>query len=89
MIDNNEIIGELTERFDGLPAIYIADGHHRSASASRISASRGGDADAIHHSFLSVIFPHHEMKILDYNRLVKDLNGLSVEGAFIVDRQEF
>ena len=79
VIQEEEAIEALSNRFEALPAIYIADGHHRSASAARISASRGGDEDAIHHSFLSVIFPHHEMKILDYNRLLKDLNGLSVE----------
>ncbi len=79
VISDGEIIKALSDGFEALPAVYIADGHHRSASASRISASRGGDADAIHHSFLSVIFPHHEMKILDYNRLVKDLNGHTVE----------
>ena len=77
VIGDEEKIGSLTNLFDDMPAIYIADGHHRSAAASRISASRGGAGDAIHHSFLSVIFPHHEMKILDYNRLVKDLNGKS------------
>ncbi len=79
VINDEATIRALTQGFEAMPAIYIADGHHRSASASRISASRGGDEDAIHHSFLSVIFPHHEMKILDYNRLVKDLNGHSVE----------
>ena len=79
VISASDTIDALSDGFEALPAVYIADGHHRSASASRISASRGGDADAIHHSFLSVIFPHHEMKILDYNRLVKDLNGHSVE----------
>jgi uncharacterized protein (DUF1015 family) len=79
VIKKAETIEALTVQFDQMKAIYIADGHHRSAAASRISASRGGDVDAIHHSFLSVIFPHHEMKILDYNRLVKDLNGLSID----------
>ncbi len=78
VIGDQEIIAQLSARFEEMKAIYIADGHHRSASASRISASRGGAPEAIHHSFLSVIFPHHEMKILDYNRLVKDLNGLSI-----------
>ncbi len=79
VINDQKTIDSLSRLFEDMPAIYIADGHHRSAAASRISAARGGNADAIHHSFLSVIFPHHEMKILDYNRLVKDLNGLSAE----------
>jgi uncharacterized protein (DUF1015 family) len=79
VIDEKATIEALSSLFEAMPAIYIADGHHRSAAASRISASRGGHPDAIHHSFLSVIFPHHEMKILDYNRLVKDLNGRTPE----------
>jgi uncharacterized protein (DUF1015 family) len=75
-------IARLTELFDAMPALYIADGHHRSASASRICASRraanpGHTGDEAYNSFLSVIFPHHQMRILDYNRVIKDLNGLS------------
>jgi hypothetical protein len=60
-----------------MPALYIADGHHRSAAASRVAAARappGRNRPADY--FLAVIFPHHQMKILDYNRVVKDLNGL-------------
>jgi uncharacterized protein (DUF1015 family) len=69
-------IEELTYAFEALPALYIADGHHRSAAAARVSAAReGGGADAAHRYFLSVIFPHHSMAILDYNRVVRDLNG--------------
>ena len=79
VIADPDKIAALTREFEALPAIYIADGHHRSAAASRVSAERGGDDNEIHHSFLSVTFPHHEMKILDYNRLVKDLNGHSAE----------
>lgn len=82
-------IAALSKAFDDMPAIYIADGHHRSAAASRISASKGGDADAIHHSFLSVIFPHHEMKILDYNRLVKDLNDRTPEQLLTAIAENF
>jgi uncharacterized protein (DUF1015 family) len=66
-----------------MKALYIADGHHRSAAASRVAASRrqqGRELSA--DSFLSVIFPHHQMKILDYNRVVKDLNGLE-ESALV------
>jgi uncharacterized protein (DUF1015 family) len=69
-------IEELTYAFEALPALYIADGHHRSAAAARVSAVRErGGADASHRYFLSVIFPHHSMAILDYNRVVRDLNG--------------
>ncbi|MCU0933290.1 MAG: DUF1015 family protein [Thiobacillaceae bacterium] len=80
-------IARLTELFDAMPALYIADGHHRSAAASRVCAARkaanpghtGGEA---YNFFLSVIFPHHQMRIMDYNRLMRDLNGLD-EAAFM------
>src|SRR5262249_39110999 len=55
------------------------DGHHRSAAASRIAKIRGGNGKASHDYFLSVIFPHHQMTILDYNRLLRDLNGRTPE----------
>ena len=70
-------IDKLTRAFDALPAIYIADGHHRSAAAARVATARKGDGS--HQYFLSVIFPEREMTILDYNRVVKDLNGRSAE----------
>ena len=73
-------LAALTTQFDEMQALYIADGHHRSAAASRVAAARRaagcGPFDASQ-TFLSVIFPHHQMQILDYNRVVKDLNGLS------------
>jgi uncharacterized protein (DUF1015 family) len=67
-------IDQLTAAVDRLPALYIADGHHRSAAAARVSAARNGKA-GWHQYFLSVIFPHHEMTILGYHRLLEDLNG--------------
>lgn len=89
-------IAQLTDAFEALPALYIADGHHRSAAAARVSANRGGPESAAngagHGHFLSVIFPHQQMQILDYNRVVKDLNGHTgaelieaVSGAFTVE----
>ncbi len=73
-------IEELTYAFEALPAVYIADGHHRSAAAARVAAARGGDdPEASHRYFLSVIFPHHAMTILDYNRVVRDLAGRTPE----------
>ena len=69
------LVGTITRAFDAMPALYIADGHHRSAAASRVAARRG-DADG---SFLTVIFPHNQMQILDYNRVVRDLSGMGVE----------
>ncbi len=77
VIDQPEVIAELTRLFDEFKAIYIADGHHRSAAASRVCHARGCKEDAPHSAFLSVIFPHHQMKILDYNRVIRDLNGLT------------
>ena len=77
------LIESITSRFDAMPALYIADGHHRSAAASRIAASRRQNpaAPASAGYFLAVAFPHHQMQILPYNRVVTDLHGLS--------RQEF
>ncbi len=76
-IADDATINRLTDAFERLPAIYIADGHHRSAAAARVAAARNGKGS--HSYFLSVIFPEQEMTILDYNRVVKDLNGRSAE----------
>ncbi len=77
VIADDATIGKLSRAFDALPAIYIADGHHRSAAAARVMAARKGKGS--HEFFLSVIFPAREMTILDYNRVVKDLNGREPE----------
>lgn len=75
-------ITALVEAFEGLEGLYIADGHHRAAAAARV-AHRRRTADPRHtgeepyNYFLSVIFPDHQVRILDYNRVVRDLNGLS------------
>ena len=65
--------------FDAQDSLYIADGHHRSAAAARVAAERRNSPDASHEYFLAVAFPHDEMRILDYNRVVRDLNGLAPE----------
>jgi uncharacterized protein (DUF1015 family) len=65
----------LVAEFAKLPALYIADGHHRSAAAGRVFKSREGAGGSA--GFLSVIFPHNQMNILAYNRVLKDLNGKS------------
>jgi len=70
-------IGQITAAFEAMEALYIADGHHRSAAASRVAASRGSSSQAGY--FLCVIFPHTQMQILDYNRVVRDLAGMSPE----------
>ncbi|MCU7960271.1 MAG: DUF1015 family protein [gamma proteobacterium symbiont of Bathyaustriella thionipta] len=74
-------IARLTELFDAMPALYVADGHHRSAAASRVAAARKAanpdhTGEEAYNYFLTVIFPHDQMQILDYNRVVRDLNGL-------------
>ena len=75
VIDDAATIAALTRAVDALPALYIADGHHRSAAALRVAQARdNGDA---HKYFLAVLFPHSEMTILDYNRVLRDLNGRS------------
>ncbi len=77
VIADDATVDKLSRAFDALPAIYIADGHHRSAAAARVAAARKGDGS--HQYFLSVIFPEREMTILDYNRVLKDLNGREPE----------
>ncbi|MES9815652.1 MAG: DUF1015 family protein [Candidatus Thiodiazotropha sp.] len=83
-LDDEENVARLTHEFDRMEALYVADGHHRSAAGSRVAASRKGrngshTGDEAYNYFLSVIFPHNQMQILDYNRVVKDLNGLDKE----------
>lgn len=74
----------LAAAFEAVPALYIADGHHRAAAASRIAASRraanpGHTGVESYNYFLSVIFPDNQMQIFDYNRVIRDLNGLTRE----------
>ncbi|MBZ0091572.1 MAG: DUF1015 family protein [Sulfuricellaceae bacterium] len=94
VVDDKTLLDRLTAAFDAMRAIFIADGHHRSAAASRIAAARRA-ANPSHtgkesyNYFLSVIFPHHEMKIMDYNRVMTDLNGLSEEAFLARIAQEF
>ncbi len=86
VVDDDATIAALTRAFDALPALYIADGHHRSAAATRVAQGRGGDTATY---FLSVIFPAHEMTILDYNRVMRDLNGRSPDQLLTVLRERF
>jgi len=82
-----QTVARITAITDAMPALYIADGHHRSASGSRIAATRreqfpDAGPDAGFEYFLTVIFADSEMHILDYNRVIQDLNGLSKD-AFL------
>ena len=84
IIDKPAVIARLTEMFSAIPVLYVADGHHRSAAASRVRDLRRGQnpshtAGEEYNFFLTVIFPDNEMNIMPYNRAVKDLNGLSPE----------
>lgn len=86
-VDDSATIEQLTRLFDAMPALYIADGHHRSAAASRVAAAlRARNPAATGEEpgeyFLCVAFPQDEMQILDYNRVVRDLGGRSPE-AFL------
>ncbi len=82
IIDKEADIDFIVKNFKDIPNLYIADGHHRCASACRVSANRRGNGDGYskeYDYFLSVIFPDSELYIMDYNRVVKDLNGLSID----------
>jgi uncharacterized protein (DUF1015 family) len=75
VISDGTKIAALTRAVDALRTLYIADGHHRSAAAARVAKARGGEGS--HSHFLAVLFPQQQMTILDYNRVLRDLNGLS------------
>lgn len=80
-ITKRTLIDELTLAFDALPALFIADGHHRIAAANSLSISSRSTPTREHvagrpDGFLAVAFPHHQMRILEYNRVVADLNGM-------------
>ncbi len=82
--DNAFIDSQIEEAFKGLEALYIADGHHRCASAVKVGVKRRQEnknhtGSEEYNYFLSVIFPSKALAILDYNRLLRDLNGHSVE----------
>ena len=70
-------IGSVIAIFDAMEATYVADGHHRSAAASVVHERRGNPAGALSDRFLTVTFPEDQVRILPYNRVVKDLNGKS------------
>lgn len=86
-IDNPDMIARITQGFAALPAMYIADGHHRTAAAARVGEEKAQNdpnhtGNEEYNFFLAVCFPASQLKIMDYNRVVKDLNGLSSE-AFL------
>ncbi|MFI8709184.1 DUF1015 domain-containing protein [Bacillus sp. NPDC077411] len=100
IIHEERVIATLIELFEDIPSLYIADGHHRSASAVKVGMMRRDthadytDEEEFNY-FLSVLFPKEELSIWDYNRIVKDINGLSeaqflqaISQAFYVEKAE-
>ena len=84
VIDDDATIARITELFAELPAFYIADGHHRSAAAALVGDEKRRNnpnhrGDEEYNYFLAVCFPDNQLNIIDYNRVVKDLNGLTEE----------
>ena len=84
VIDNDEDIAEITRIFSTIPAFYVADGHHRTAAAAlvgqeRAKANPNHNGTEEYNFFMAVVFPESHLKIIDYNRVVKDLNGLTPE----------
>ena len=84
LVKDKENIRVITETFAGIPYLYIADGHHRSAAAALVGAEKARQnpnhrGDEEYNYFMAVCFPASQLTILDYNRVVKDLNGLSSE----------
>lgn len=81
-IRDANVNARITEIFAQIPALYVADGHHRTAAAALVGAEKRAQnpnhtGDEEYNYFLAVIFPESQLKIIDYNRVVKDLNGLS------------
>ena len=82
VINEKEDIAAITKEFAAMPALYIADGHHRSAAAALVGAEKAKQnpnhrGDEEYNYFMAVCFPANQLTIIDYNRVVKDLNGLT------------
>lgn len=94
VIDNTDTIREITEEFEKIPYLYIADGHHRTAAAAFVGNEKAKSNPAHtgneeYNYFLAVAFPASHLKIIDYNRVVKDLNGLTPEGFLKAIEKDF
>ncbi|WP_010239188.1 DUF1015 domain-containing protein [Clostridium arbusti] len=83
VIEDDDIVGRLTLMFENVDSLYIADGHHRAAAAVKVGINRRkenlNNKSRESDYFLSVLYPDEELKIFDYNRVVKDLNGFTIE----------
>ncbi|MBO7466145.1 MAG: DUF1015 domain-containing protein [Bacteroidaceae bacterium] len=94
IIDKDEDIATVTSEFAKMPAMYIADGHHRSAAAARVCAEKATQnpnhrGDEEYNYFMAVCFPANQLTIFDLNRVVKDLNGLSDEAFLAAVSEHF
>jgi uncharacterized protein (DUF1015 family) len=94
VIDNRATIDGIAAAFRAVPYLYVADGHHRSAAAARVGkeladANPHHRGDEEYNFFLAVLFPHNQLRIMDYNRLVKDLNGRTEEEFLQAIRKDF
>lgn len=94
VIEDAAVNARITEIFAGIPALYVADGHHRTAAAAlvgqeRKAANPNHTGEEEYCYFLSVIFPDNQLKIIDYNRVVKDLNGLTEEQLVAALSEDF
>ncbi len=94
IIDKDDDIATITKEFAAMPALYIADGHHRSAAAALVGAEKAKQnpnhkGDEEYNYFMAVCFPANQLTIIDYNRVVKDLNGLTAEQFLNALRENF
>ncbi len=94
IVSDSATQNDIEQAFIDVPSLYVADGHHRSAAATRIKnmrqqANLNHDGSEAYNNFLVVVFPHNQMKILDYNRVVTDLNGLTEESFLERVKQKF
>ena len=94
VIDAEEDIEAITRAFEKIPAMYIADGHHRSAAAALVGAEKARQnpnhkGDEEYNYFMAVCFPANQLTIIDYNRVVKDLNGLTPQAFIEALRKHF
>lgn len=90
VIDDGTTNERITSYFaETVPCTYIADGHHRAASAAKVRQALGTGATEESNYFLTTLFPANQLRILDYNRVVKDLNGMSEEGLLHRLEQDF
>jgi len=90
VISDSEVIQSISDIFDAqVPCTYIADGHHRAASAAKVKNSMGVNVTESSKYFLTTLFPSNQLAILDYNRVIKDLNGMTEEGFIEALQQEF